>query len=505
MYGPMSALCASHVRGCPVFYGYVVAFIGTIGMVATGPGQTPVVGTTITAIDTELGIARTTIASLYLVATILSACTLPHVGRLLDRVGPQPLFGVVVAGLGLTCIVFSAVVYTKLLLCVAFYFLRLCGQGSLTLVSQNAINLWFRKKRGRVMGVCSFVNSLCLTGIFSSIVKRLVSAHGWRWTYNKLGLLEWCLVLPLGLLLMRQKPETYGLCPDGEESVSTKAVVELEEEEDEVEEEQEKDTAVAATGSDDLPGCDAEDLPLYSSDEDGVTSTRINGARPSASHFGRSSGTTAAGGHKTGNSGSKPAPSGDFTQGEALRTLGFWAMSMGGFTSAALGTALFFHLDAIFSQAEYNTYLDRVYLSSAITAGCTTLVVGLALDVVRPQLVMVCGLLCLAAMLFVSSLIVRTGAGARWLFLVGVLNGLSSGSIFLCCGVTYATWFGVTHNGKIQGLANSLVVLGSAVGPVIISIGHDFLGSYHKSLLFSAAWPLACALLAATARSPLQS
>merc|ERR1711957_104815 len=101
-----------------------------------------------------------------------------------------------------TCLVFAGFVHASYTLGVAFYFLRLFGQGTLTLVSQNAINLWFDKKRGRVMGVCGFVNSLCLTGLFSSDVKARMAVVGWRNTYVSLGLIELCLVAPLGLIFI---------------------------------------------------------------------------------------------------------------------------------------------------------------------------------------------------------------------------------------------------------------------------------------------------------------
>merc|ERR1712194_710249 len=65
------------------------------------------------------------------------------------------------------------------------------------------------------MGVCSFVNALCLTGLFSSFTKDNVAAYGWRPTYKFLGILELAIILPLGLIFMRAKPEAYGLLPDG--------------------------------------------------------------------------------------------------------------------------------------------------------------------------------------------------------------------------------------------------------------------------------------------------
>merc|ERR1739848_644399 len=78
----------------------------------------------------------------------------------------------------------------------------------------------------------------------------------------------------------------------------------------------------------------------------------------------------------------------DFTFREAICTLGFWSISTGAFAIAALGTAMFFHLDDIFSGSQYNEALTRIYLSSALTAGGTTLVTGYLMDWVPAQYVM---------------------------------------------------------------------------------------------------------------------
>ena len=88
----ISGLVRRFVRSWPFFYGYVLAASATMGLISSGPGQTPVIGTTITAVSEDLGLTRTKISSLYLAATLGSAFTLPVVGKLLDQFGPPPLF-----------------------------------------------------------------------------------------------------------------------------------------------------------------------------------------------------------------------------------------------------------------------------------------------------------------------------------------------------------------------------------------------------------------------------
>lgn len=508
---------ASCVTCSPIFYGYVVAFIGTVGMVATGPGQTPVIGTIITAIDHDLAISRTATSSLYLTATVCSACTLPLVGRVLDHLGPPPVFCIVVLGLGLTCILFASFAQNSLFLGLCFYCLRLFGQGSLTLVCQNAVNLWFDKKRGRVMGTCSFFTALCLTGLFSSWAKRQVANVGWRSTYRLLGFIELFCVLPLGACFLKQKPEFYGLIPDGNFATtdltdktpqSAKRVDSATEEFRPLKEPSNGKIShngqVPVTAEDSLEMADVEQL---SSDivggpgghgTSGPLPVQIGCATYAPSDDKR-------GVDSMDDELQETIETCDFTFSQAIRTFAFWSMSFGALTSAALGTAVFFHLDAIFSGPDHSTHLNWVYLSAAPTAGATTLITGVLIDIVRPQYIMTTSLLCLATMLCISGLIVKLQMVPEWLFLVGILNGLSSGGFNICVGVSYAKWFGRTHNGKIQGLASSMVVLGSALGPAVVSLGSDIFGQYHDVMFLVALWPLLCAVLTVCAREPSQA
>eukprot|EP00928_Gymnodinium_smaydae_P057213 TRINITY_DN40481_c0_g1_i1.p1 TRINITY_DN40481_c0_g1~~TRINITY_DN40481_c0_g1_i1.p1 ORF type:complete len:346 (+),score=34.01 TRINITY_DN40481_c0_g1_i1:37-1038(+) len=330
------------------------------------------------------------------------------------------------------------------------------------------------------MGFCSFVNSLCLTGVFSSFTKRRVLSHGWRDTYFSLGLALFGLVLPFGLVFIKQKPEAYGLLPDGEMMLSSVTSKNTQDEEDA------PLRAGMDTGRDDIDVLEQQtEVALEEGSAD---------SSPHPAKIGSPITETPSVREVTVDTNS------DFTYAEALRTFGFWSMSAGAFTVAALGTALFFHLDAIF--AAYNEHLHVIYLSSAFTAATTSLVSGYLIDRIGAQYIMTCSLLCLSSLLFVAALLLHLRSTFVWLPVVGVLNGLSAGSFSTCLTVSYAKWFGRSHNGKIQGTASSLVVFGSAVGPAALSIGNDVLGTFASALSVLALWPVCCAALTCFTRSP---
>jgi len=365
-----------------------------------------------------------------------------------------------------------------------FYMLRLCGQGTLTLVATNAINLWWEKRRGRIMGCCSFVNALCLTGLFSSVTKHEVAVHGWRLTYRHLGWLELCVVLPLGLLFIREKPEVYGLLPDGDAAEAVQQP--------------------SAAGDDEKPLGDAiaEKVPSKIVGRPEVKTDEEEPIRASA-EYAEEVGSPSKGSKAARQGLPLPLPVGadkDFTFGEAVRTPLFWALCAGNFCIAALATALFFHIDTIFDQPELNKHVRRVYLTSAITAGLTNIAGGFVIDLVKSQLVLACSLFFNAMMLFATASSLSNGP--KMLFAVGLLNGLSMGLFQNVAGVAFANSFGRTHNGKIQGLAQALTVLGSAVGPWIFSVGRSFCDSYWLILVSCAAWPAILSLCVAAAPSP---
>ena len=88
-----------------------------------------------------------------------------------------------------------------------------------------------------------------------------------------------------------------------------------------------------------------------------------------------------------------------------------------------------------------------------------------------------------------AALPLLTTESQLWIF--AVLIGLSGGMITV---IFFAVWrraFGTAHLGRIQGAAQMLTVLASAIGPLIFAKAASWTGSY-----FPALWLLApCVLL----------
>ena len=216
------------VKESPVFYGWIILAAGTLGLILTSPGQTYAVSVFTDYFITDLGLSRSLVSLLYTVGTVVGSLALPVVGRRIDRRGPRRMVVIISLLFGLACM-YMGLVQGALMLGLGFIAIRMLGQGSLALVSQNVINQWWIRRRGTVMGVSGLLVSLLGLGGFPSLINWLIPVYGWRVTYALLGLLLLGIMLPLGFLLFRPRPEEYGLQPDGriEHTQSSRAPGEL--------------------------------------------------------------------------------------------------------------------------------------------------------------------------------------------------------------------------------------------------------------------------------------
>ena len=76
-----SKVSSALVEWSPVYYGWVVLGISTLGMAATLPGQTAGVSLFIDAFIEDLGLSRSLVSWFYTVATVLSSLGLPLVAN----------------------------------------------------------------------------------------------------------------------------------------------------------------------------------------------------------------------------------------------------------------------------------------------------------------------------------------------------------------------------------------------------------------------------------------
>jgi MFS family permease len=179
---------------------------------------------------------------------------------------------------------------------------------------------------------------------------------------------------------------------------------------------------------------------------------------------------------------------GSLSLAAALRTPAFWVFAGGTSLFGLVSSGLGLFNEAVLAERGFD---QRTYV--AFLAG--TSIIGLAGQFVSGWLTLrwsMQRLLGIAMLLYgtaIGALPLLTTLTGLWFF--AVLMGLSGGVITV---VFFAVWrraFGSLHLGRIQGAAQMLTVLASAVGPLIFAQSASWTGSY-----FPALWLLApCVLL----------
>ena len=180
---------------------------------SSGPGQSYVFSIFIDSIISDTGLSRSGISALYMLSTCVSAAMVWIVSRMVDRVGPRMML--IAIGFAFAAACFGMAIATNiLLLYVAFASLRAFGQGSLSINAVLLVNQWFVAYRGRAIAFMG-LGAVLSTAIFPPLARALIDNLGWREAYAVLGILVLSLIVPVSLLVIRNRPEDLSLLPDG--------------------------------------------------------------------------------------------------------------------------------------------------------------------------------------------------------------------------------------------------------------------------------------------------
>ena len=197
----------------PFFYGWIMLPVVMVLLVCTSPGQTFGVAIFIPYIKDSLVLTSGQLSGAYMAGTLLASLPLIWVGILMDRYGSRRVLFAVVVLFGLTCISMNFVSNLTSLFFV-FFFLRLLGQGSLSMLARNALAMWFDRRLGFASGLSNVGMSLAV-GAVPALGIALISSYGWRSAYAILGIGLWVVILPLLIFVFKDSPDQVGENIDG--------------------------------------------------------------------------------------------------------------------------------------------------------------------------------------------------------------------------------------------------------------------------------------------------
>ncbi|MBI2830542.1 MAG: MFS transporter [Chloroflexi bacterium] len=165
------------------------------------------------SLATELGISRAVTSVATGIGRLEGGLGAPITGWLTDKYGPRGTIftGACIVTAGLALMYFVDSLWT-------FYLVwGMIGFGSnlgLTIAVDKAVTNWFVRKRGFALGM-RFVLIGTLAALGLPIISWLVNTQGWRMT-NVVWAGLMAAILPfIWFFVRRQRPEYYGLLPDG--------------------------------------------------------------------------------------------------------------------------------------------------------------------------------------------------------------------------------------------------------------------------------------------------
>lgn len=175
-------------------FGLILTFFSSFG-------QTFLLSLYVPSIETLLGISNTAFGSLYAVATLSSAFTLPWLGGRFDRMPIRSYTLLVLFGLTGSLVLLSSSRHIAIVV-IAFYGLRLFGQGLMSHTAVSAMARYFRANRGKAIGIATLGHPIG-EATLPLLVTSLIGGFGWRSTLQFSALSVVIFVLPVSLILLR--------------------------------------------------------------------------------------------------------------------------------------------------------------------------------------------------------------------------------------------------------------------------------------------------------------
>ncbi len=186
-------------------------------------------------------------------------------------------------------------------------------------------------------------------------------------------------------------------------------------------------------------------------------------------------------------------PQMDFTLSEALRAPAFYIVAASLFTLSMLVTSLHFYQVSIFADQGLGPNIaTKCFAVSSVTMIVMMPVVGRMLDQAPTERMVAAGLIVLTASLLLASVISGLWTAVLFAVVFGLLNAVSMNYV----SFMWPRYFGRTHLGRIQGVGQTITVIGASLGPLPLAISKDYFGSYDPMLVGVGAMPLFFAVIA---------
>ena len=195
-----------------LYYGWIVTFACAF-IVFGAAGSHFSFGVFLKPMTEEFGWSRAVLATAFGTTFMLSGLLRPLGGYMADRYSPKAvaLVGIAIVGAMLLLLPYiQTLVHLFTIFAVMSIGLTLAAGPTLTKI----VSSWFYQRRGLTLGLINgggAIGGMVLVPVSSLFVEWF----SWQHAYQFLGILLLLVIFPMGLLLIKNRPEDVGLKPEG--------------------------------------------------------------------------------------------------------------------------------------------------------------------------------------------------------------------------------------------------------------------------------------------------
>lgn len=187
------------------------------------------------------------------------------------------------------------------------------------------------------------------------------------------------------------------------------------------------------------------------------------------------------------------APTGGFDRRAAARTGSFWMLAVVTGAAGMMSTALNFHqIDLLGDAGLSETAAAALFVPQVVGSSVAGLAIGFLGDRVGTRFLPAVSM----ALLLAAQLLGAVAAPGVVVIAYAVVLGAAGGAVRTAASTLQPKWFGIGHLGSIQGALTLFGVAASAVGPVLLTVTADAIGSYPPALVLLSVVPLGALLFA---------
>jgi len=165
-----------------------------------------------------------------------------------------------------------------------------------------------------------------------------------------------------------------------------------------------------------------------------------------------------------------------------------------------MSTGLSFHLISILGEQGL-TPLEAAsnFIPQTVTALLATLGLGAVVDRIDPRWGVVASMVTMAGSLILVPF-VSPGVSA---IIFGLVLGAAMGALRGVEAAAFVRYYGRGHIGSIRGIATSIILASTALGPLYFAVGHNLTGSYALASSLGALLPALVAMSAIFIKPPV--